>query len=74
MKGIRKKKSTILDLCIIRRLFMLAKRLIVIRTTTISRLIYFRRNGRREPGSIKVINCKECKTRILCTENDISSL
>lgn len=50
---------------------MLAKRVVVYKTA--SRVIYFRRDGKREPGTISVMNCRNgCPARELCIENDLS--
>lgn len=52
---------------------MLAKRIIVYKTA--SRVIYFRRDEKREPGTISVMNCRNgCKATELCTKNNLSVL
>ena len=51
---------------------MLAKKVVIIRT--LLRLIYFKREGKREQETVSVINCKGCKAKELCISNGLSTI
>ena len=52
---------------------MLAKKVVIIRT--LLSLVYFKREGKREPDTVNVIDCKnKCKVKELCESNDLSTI